>query len=109
MCFRIPPFFAFQSPAVLSIDSAAHNLPIDVSSRFGRRLRELRRQRSLSELRVGIDFRIDRSYLSDGERGKRSISLPFLALIAHGMDSSLSNLLQDLEMEAPDPDWVGPA
>src|SRR5438270_13887243 len=51
-------------------------LPIDVSSRFGARLRELRRERNMTQLRMATDFGIDRSFISDVERGRKSISLP---------------------------------
>lgn len=68
----------------------------DVSSRFGVRLRELRRERNLTQLRMANDFGIDRSFISDVERGRKSISLPMLEVIALGMKISLSDLLQDI-------------
>ncbi|WP_396271450.1 helix-turn-helix domain-containing protein [Granulicella arctica] len=71
-------------------------LPRDVSSRFGRRLRQLRRERNLTQLRMAVDFGIDRSFISDVERGRKSISLPLLEVIALGMKVSLSDLLRDL-------------
>jgi transcriptional regulator with XRE-family HTH domain len=39
---------------------------------------------------------IDRSYISDVERGRKSISLPMMEVIALGMKMSLSDLLRDL-------------
>jgi DNA-binding XRE family transcriptional regulator len=71
-------------------------LPIDVSSRFGARLRELRRERNMTQLRMATDFGIDRSFISDVERGRKSISLPMLEVIALGMNMTLSDLLQDI-------------
>jgi DNA-binding XRE family transcriptional regulator len=71
-------------------------LPIDVSSRFGARLRELRRERNMTQLRMATDFGIDRSFISDVERGRKSISLPMLEVIALGMNMSLSDLLQNI-------------
>ena len=49
-------------------------LPMDVSSRFGVRLRQLRRERNLTQLRMATDFGIDRTFISDVERGRKSIS-----------------------------------
>ena len=72
------------------------SLPRDVSSRFGARLRELRRERNLTQLRMANDFGIDRSFISDVERGRKSISLPMLEVIALGMKLSLSDLLHDI-------------
>ena len=71
-------------------------LPMDVSSRFGVRLRQLRRERNLTQLRMAVDFGIDRSFISDVERGRKSISLPMLEVIALGLKMSLSELLKDL-------------
>ncbi len=71
-------------------------LPKDVSSRFGRRLRELRRERGMTQLRMAVDFGIDRSFISDVERGRKSISLGLLEVVALGLQLSLSELLKDL-------------
>lgn len=79
-----------QSP---SYKEPAQCLPRDVSSRFGLRLRELRRAKNMTQLRMAVDFGIDRSFISDVERGRKSISLPMLEVIALGLDVSLSDLL----------------
>jgi DNA-binding XRE family transcriptional regulator len=71
-------------------------LSIDVSSRFGRRLRELRLQRSLTQSEMARRFGIDRSFISDVERGRKSISLPMIEVIALGMNLSLAKLFEDL-------------
>ena len=83
-------------PASSLSPAPADGLPRDVSSRFGARLRELRRERNLTQLRMANDFGIDRSFISDVERGRKSISLPMLEVIALGMKLSLSDLLQDI-------------
>jgi DNA-binding XRE family transcriptional regulator len=75
---------------------AAEQPARDVSSRFGVRLRELRRERNLTQLRMANDFGIDRSFISDVERGRKSISLPMLEVIALGMKLTLSELLRDI-------------
>ncbi len=73
------------------------NLPhMDVSSRFGLRLRQLRRDHNLTQLRMAVDFGIDRTYISDVERGRKSISLPMLEVLALGFRLSLSELLRDI-------------
>lgn len=71
-------------------------LPLDVSSRFGRRLRELRLQRKLTQSEMARRFGIDRSFISDVERGRKSISLPMIEVIALGMNLSLAKLFEDL-------------
>jgi DNA-binding XRE family transcriptional regulator len=71
-------------------------LPMDVSSRFGVRLRQLRHERSLTQLRMATEFGIDRTFISDVERGRKSISLPILEVMALGFKISLSELLRDI-------------
>lgn len=71
-------------------------LPKDVSSRFGVRLRELRRDRNMTQLRLAVEFGIDRTFISDVERGRKSISLPMLEILALGFKLSLSELLRDI-------------
>ena len=71
-------------------------LPRDISSRFGRRLRHLRMQHGLSQITLAVEFGIDRSFISDVERGRKSISLRLLEVLAIGFGMSLSELLRDL-------------
>jgi DNA-binding XRE family transcriptional regulator len=68
----------------------------DIGSRFGQRLRELRRQRNLTQLQMAKKFGIDRSFISDVERGRKSISLGLLEVIALGLRVSLSDLFRDI-------------
>ena len=68
----------------------------DISSRFGRRLRELRHSRGLTQADMARRFGIDRSFISEIECGRKAISLPMIEVIALGLEISLSELLQDL-------------
>jgi DNA-binding XRE family transcriptional regulator len=76
--------------------TADANKPIDISARFGLRLRALRQERNMTQLRMATEFGIDRSFISDVERGKKSISLPMLEVIALGMKITLSELLDGI-------------
>ncbi len=82
----------------VEVPQRAEGSPPDaaITCRFGMRLRHLRTERKLTQLRMAIDFGIDRSYISDVERGRKSISLPTLEIIALGLNLSLSELLEDL-------------
>ena len=82
--------------ALLPASSEERIMPLDVSSRFGRRLRELRQQRNLTQSEMARKFGIDRSFISDVERGRKSISLPMLEVIALGMNLTLAKLFEDL-------------
>ena len=84
------------SPPPPRYEATVQLLPKDVSSRFGLRLRELRRAKNMTQLRMAVDFGIDRSFISDVERGRKSISLPMLEVLALGLDVSLSDLLDGI-------------
>jgi len=68
----------------------------DIGSRFGLRVRALRRSHGMTQMDMAIDFGIDRSYISDFECGKKGISLATLEVIALGFKMELSNLFEDL-------------
>jgi DNA-binding XRE family transcriptional regulator len=92
-----PPFVVPQAGTVV----AASWLPAPppstyISDRFGARLRTLRKGRNMTQLDMAIEFGIDRSFISDVERGKKAISLPLLEVIAIGFGLSLSELLSDV-------------
>jgi DNA-binding XRE family transcriptional regulator len=70
--------------------------PKDVNERFGLRLRELRHSRNMTQLRMAVDFGIDRSFISDVERGRKSISLHMLEVLALGLNISLSDLFDGI-------------
>ncbi len=68
----------------------------DVTTRFGSRLRQLRRDRNLTQMQMARRFGIDRSYISEVERGRKSVSLVTLELIALGFRMSLSDVMNDI-------------
>ncbi len=91
------PASVLQRKAVQSVTASAPPvLANDVSSRFGRRLREMRHSRSLTQADMARKFGIDRSFISEIECGRKAISLPMLEVIALGLQISLSELFQDL-------------
>jgi ribosome-binding protein aMBF1 (putative translation factor) len=67
-----------------------------ISDRFGIRLRQLRASRNLSQTDMAISFGIDRSFISDVERGRKSVGLPMLEVIALGFGMTLAELLEGL-------------
>jgi DNA-binding XRE family transcriptional regulator len=67
-----------------------------ITDRFGIRLRTLRKARGMTQIEMSIEFGIDRSFISDVERGKKAISLPLLEVIAIGFGLSMSDLLADI-------------
>jgi DNA-binding XRE family transcriptional regulator len=68
----------------------------DIGSRFGLRLRDLRRAKQMTQMDMAVTFGIDRSYISDVECGKKGVSLATLEVIALGLRMELSDLLKNL-------------
>ncbi len=71
-------------------------LPRDIASRFGRRVRELRHARGMTQFQVAVRFGIDRTFISDVERGRKAVCLPTMEVFALGFGVSLSDLLRGI-------------
>ena len=76
--------------------SAPHDTGTPIGVRFGRRLKTLRVQQGWTQVHMALHLGIDRSYLSEVERGAKSISLPMLEVLALGFRISVAQLLQDV-------------
>jgi len=61
---------------------------------FGRRVRELRKERRLSQVELAAKVGIDRSYMGFLERGERNPSLEVIAKIAEALKVTPDELLK---------------
>jgi len=68
----------------------------NITVRFGLRLRKLRKEKGWTQVQMADALGIDRSYLSDMERGKKNVCLPTLEVIALGFGISMSRLISRL-------------
>lgn len=68
----------------------------EILARFGRRVRELRTARGLSQEAFADKCQLDRTYIGGIERGNRNISLRNIALLASALEVSLSELMEGL-------------
>ncbi len=66
----------------------------NVRARFGRRLRELRIKRKLSQEALSFEADLDRSYIGQVERGECNISLQNMGKLARALKVRLSDLLR---------------
>jgi transcriptional regulator with XRE-family HTH domain len=57
----------------------------NVKTLFGRRVRQLREARGISQEAFAHGIKIDRSYYGSIERGERNVSLENICLIADGL------------------------
>lgn len=80
----------------VSASSSSHQPHRPLRVRFGERLRCLRQSHHYTQLQLAVHLGIDRSFLSDVERGKKNTTLVIVETIANGFQISLAELMQDL-------------
>ena len=68
----------------------------NITVRFGKRLRELRKKRGWTQVQMADALGIDRSYISDMEGGKKNVCLPTLEVLAQGFGISMARLISRL-------------
>ncbi len=66
----------------------------DILTRFGHRVRALRRARGHSQETFADACGMDRTYISGIERGRRNVGLRNIAVIAQALGISLSELFE---------------
>jgi transcriptional regulator with XRE-family HTH domain len=65
----------------------------DVKVLFGKRVRQLRKAKGVSQEAFAHEIKIDRSYFGSIERGERNVSLENICLIAKGLGVAPAELL----------------
>jgi transcriptional regulator with XRE-family HTH domain len=68
----------------------------NITVRFGLRLRKLRKEKGWTQVQMADLLGVDRSYISDMERGKKNVCLPTMEVIALGFDISIAKLVSRL-------------
>ena len=73
---------------------------MDIRENFGKRLRELRTAKGLSQESFSFECELDRTYIASIEKGKRNISIVNIEKIVNAFDMSVSeffnsNLFQE--------------
>lgn len=67
---------------------------------FGRLVRLRRTEIGLTQEGLAFETGLDRTYVSGIERGRRNPTLTVIAILAEGLKTTASELLQGLEKEA---------
>jgi transcriptional regulator with XRE-family HTH domain len=67
---------------------------------FGSLIRQYRTSVGISQEELGLRCHLDRTYISGLERGVRNPSLTALVALAIGLNITVSQLLENLEVEA---------
>ena len=68
----------------------------DIKKRFGKRIRDLRKQQGLSQEGLADAIGIHRTYIGAVERGEQNISIENIERIAKELNVSLSDLFKRL-------------
>lgn len=68
----------------------------DIALRFGKTLKRLRQKRGWTQTYLSVHLGLDRSYLSDLERGRREVCLRNMEVIAKGFELSLLELVKQM-------------
>jgi transcriptional regulator with XRE-family HTH domain len=69
---------------------------MNIQSRFGLRLREIRMKRNLSQEKFASLIGIDRTYVASIELGKRNVSLCMLEKISSALKLTISDLVENI-------------
>jgi len=69
---------------------------MEIKSKVGKRIKEIREQKSISQKDLSYAADLDRSYIASVENGQRNISIVNLEKIAVALKVSLSDLFQGL-------------
>ena len=67
-----------------------------ISEQLGERIKELRKQRGLSQEKFALMIGMDRTYYSSVERGNRNIAIENIKKIADGFQVSLEELFEGM-------------
>jgi len=68
---------------------------VDVKKKFGERVREIRKARGLSQEKLAELSGLDRTYISDVERGERNIGLLNIIRIVDALSTNPKDLFDN--------------
>ena len=69
----------------------------NIEKAFGQVVRDMRLERNLSQEKLSELSGLDRSYVSEIERGEKTASIRTLLKLANGLNTSSSSLIIDME------------
>jgi transcriptional regulator with XRE-family HTH domain len=69
---------------------------MEIKSKVGKRIKEIREKKSISQKDLSFSADLDRSYIASVESGQRNISIVNLEKIANALDVTLSELFKGI-------------
>lgn len=70
---------------------------MDIKVKLGAKLKQLRKDKNLSQEKFALSIDMDRTYYASVESGKRNVSLDNLYKISQGFNVSLSILFKNID------------
>jgi transcriptional regulator with XRE-family HTH domain len=67
---------------------------INIQNKFGNKLKELRKQKNLSQEKLAFKSGLHRTYISDIERGSRNVSLINIEKLSKALGISVKSLFE---------------
>lgn len=67
---------------------------MNIKEKFGKKLRELRIKAGYSQEEFAFKAYLDRTYISDIERGERNVSIEVVEKIAEALELEITNLFE---------------
>ena len=70
---------------------------MDIRKKFGKRVKELRQSKGLSQEALAHLAELDRTYIPSIEKGERNVSIEVILKLAVAFDLKISELLKDID------------
>jgi len=70
-------------------------LCMDINEFFGKKISELRKEKGFTQEKLALEANIDRTYISDIEKGNRNISLEILDKLSKTLNIHISQIFKD--------------
>ncbi|MCR9063036.1 MAG: helix-turn-helix domain-containing protein [Cytophagales bacterium] len=67
-----------------------------IQEKTGQRIKEIRRQKSLSQEALAFEAQVHRTYINDLENGRRNVTIKVLERITDALGISLSEFFKDI-------------
>ncbi len=72
---------------------------MDIKTKVGNRIRELRKELNLSQEALALKAEVDRTYMTDVENGRRNISIEILEKIISALEVSVKDFFDYKEFK----------
>ena len=72
---------------------------MNIKSRIGQRIKELRKELSLSQEALAYKAEVDRTYVTDVENGRRNVSVEILERIIKALEVSITEFFNSKEFK----------